>query len=79
MDSPFANLTVNLSIKIKPFFLSFVLDSVGEWKKKTLFVTLGYVEITTLGINCMLKNLREGKSRSEKGIKKGIGLYSFIK
>jgi len=79
MGSLFANLTVNLSIKIKPFFLSFVLNSVEEWRKKTLFVTLDYVEITTLGINCKLKNLREGKSRSEKGIKKSIGLYSFIK
>jgi len=52
-------------------------DKVG--KQKTLFVTLGYVEITTSGINCVLKNSRGGKSRSGKDIKKGMELCNFIR
>jgi len=47
-------------------------------RQKTLSVTLAYVEITSSGINCALKNLRGGKSRSGKVIKKGIQLHSFI-
>ena len=43
-----------------------------EWQTKDLSVTLGYVKITASGINCILKNLRESKSQSGKGIKKGI-------
>jgi len=45
---------------------------------KDFIGTLSYVEITTSGVNCMLKNLRGGKSRSGKGIKKGMELHSFI-
>jgi len=40
---------------------------VWEWKQKTLSGTLTYVKITSSGINCILKNLRRGKSRSGKG------------
>ena len=47
-------------------------------KQKTLYVTLGYVKITISDINCILKNLKRDNSRSEKNIKRGIGLYSFI-
>ena len=50
----------------------------GGWKQKTLCGTLTYVQITSSDINCALKNSRGGKSRSRKGIKKGIGLRSFI-
>jgi len=39
----------------------------GGWKQKTLSVTLTYVEITSSGVNCALKNLRGDKSRSGKG------------
>ena len=46
--------------------------AVGGGRQKTLCVTLTYVEITSSGINCALKNSREGKSRSGKVIKKGI-------
>ena len=55
------------------------MDAVGGGKQKTLSVILSYVKIITLGINCVLKNLRENNSRSGKGIKEGIGLRSFIK
>ena len=44
----------------------------GDGRQKTLCVTLTYVEITSSGVNCALKNLRGGKSRSGKVIKKGI-------
>ena len=44
----------------------------GGGRQKTLCVTLTYVEITSSGINCALKNSRGGKSRSGKVIKKGI-------
>jgi len=38
-----------------------------EVETKDFIGTLGYVEITTSGVNCVLKNSRGGKSRSEKG------------
>jgi len=41
--------------------------TVGMWKTKDFTVTLTYVKITSSGINCALKNLRGGKSRSGKG------------
>jgi len=44
----------------------------GSGRQKTLCVTLTYVEITSSGVNCVLKNSRGGKSRSGKVIKKGI-------
>ena len=44
----------------------------GGGRQKTLCVTLTYVEITSSGVNCALKNSRGGKSRSRKVIKKGI-------
>ena len=53
--------------------------AVGGGKQKTLSVTLSYIEIIILDVNCVLKNLRGGKSQSRKGIKGDIGLYSFIK
>ena len=40
--------------------------------------TLSYVKITTSDVNCIFKNLRGDKSRSGKGIKKGMELCSFI-
>jgi len=52
---------------------------VWGWKTKDFTRTLGYVKITTSGVNCVLKNLRGDNSRSRKGIKNGIGLCSFIK
>jgi len=48
-------------------------------RQKTLSVILTYVKITSSGVNCALKNSRGGKSQSGKGIKKGIGLRSFIR
>jgi len=72
-------LVLIIRIKEKKSNINIDLVIMGGWKQKTLFVTLDYVKIITLGINCILKNLREGKSRSGKGIKKGIGLCSFIK
>jgi len=44
----------------------------GGGRQKTLCVILTYVEITSSGVNYALKNLRGGKSRSGKVIKKGI-------
>jgi len=57
-----------------------ITSKVTLWggKQKTLCVTLGYVKITISDINCILKNLKRDNSRSEKNIKRGIGLYSFI-
>ena len=49
-----------------------VTDRCGGGRQKTLYVTLTYVEITSSGVNCALKNSRGGKSRSGKVIKKGI-------
>ena len=40
---------------------------VEGWKTKDFTVTLTYVKITSSGVNCILKNLRGGKSRSRKG------------
>ena len=51
----------------------------GVENKRIFTRILGYVEITTSGVNCMLKNLRRDNLKSGKGIKKGIGLRSFIK
>jgi len=39
----------------------------GGVETKHFTVILTYVEITSSSVNCMLKNLREGKSRSGKG------------
>ena len=38
----------------------------GGGRQKTLHVILTYVEITSSGVNCALKNSRGGKSRSGK-------------
>ena len=48
------------------FLVIMARTGVGMETKDFMF-TLGYVKITTSGINCMLKNLRGGKSRSGKG------------
>jgi len=50
----------------------------GGGNKRLLSRTLTYIKITSSGVNCALNNSRGGKSRSGKGIKKGIGLRSFI-
>jgi len=55
-----------------------LISAMGVENKRLLSGILTYVEITSSGINCALKNLRGGKSRSGKCIKKGIGLHSFI-
>ena len=47
--------------------LQCLLHLLWRIETKDFTVILTYVEITSSGINCMLKNLRGGKSRSGKG------------
>ena len=57
-----------------------MIHSVVGVENKRLFTgTLSYVEITTLDVNCVLKNSRGDKSQTGKSIKKSIELHSFIK
>jgi len=48
-------------------------------RQKTLSVTLTYVEITSSGINCALKNPRGGKSRSGKVYQKGYQITQLYR
>ena len=56
-----------LSIYIQTSLFTVICTYTVEVETKDFTVTLTYVKITSSGINCILKNLRGGKSRSKKG------------